>query len=180
MKSKLKRLKTKRSLNKAVKRWNVTVNTLKKTPKLKGSVIAKVAKKVLNDSVLRKKVAGPATELGITITTDKTIRKLNREYRGKDKATDVLSFSYLGGCDCHEHAKLFGDLVISIETTVRQAKEQDVNLYQELLRLIIHGLLHLAGYDHEYVPKKEAQKMRKLEKRLYWKYLAAARQMTAK
>lgn len=101
------------------------------------------------------------------LTGDREIKKLNRIYRGKDKATDVLSFP--SGFDPFEHAvpgSCLGDLVISIETARRQAAQYDVSLRDELKRLIVHGYLHLLGYDHEKVPPAEAARMRRTESRL--------------
>lgn len=105
----------------------------------------------------------PQASLNILFTDDTEIRELNREFRNKDKATDVLSFpsgEKLSG------RSFLGELVISIPTAKRQAREFEVTLRDELLRLIVHGLLHLLGYDHEGVGKTEAQRMRRLEGRL--------------
>jgi len=85
-------------------------------------------------------------------TDDKFIRTLNNKYRGIDKPTDVLSFSLQEGaikspeveCD-----KLLGDIIISVETAQRQADNLNHSMEKELTVLLIHGLLHLTGYDHE-------------------------------
>lgn len=95
----------------------------------------------------------------VVFTDDREIRFLNRNFRGKDKPTDVLSF--IG-----EEEGYLGDLIISVQTLKRQAKEFKVTVLQELLRLIVHGTLHLLGYDHEKVSRKEAQTMRREEERL--------------
>jgi probable rRNA maturation factor len=84
-------------------------------------------------------------EVNVQLTTDATIRRLNRQFRGKNKATDVLSFP-AGGIGAEE---LAGDLAISVETARKQAVEQHHSLSTEIKVLILHGLLHLAGYDHE-------------------------------
>jgi probable rRNA maturation factor len=84
-------------------------------------------------------------EVEVLLADDRTLRRLNREWRGKDKATDVLSFpaaSELAGV----HA---GDLAVSLETAARQAAEQGHSLRDEVRVLLLHGLLHLAGMDHE-------------------------------
>jgi probable rRNA maturation factor len=73
--------------------------------------------------------------------SDYTIRKLNREYRSKDKVTDVLSFAF-------NEADLLGEIYISIRRTEIQARRYNVTFDDEFLRLFIHGLLHLTGYDH--------------------------------
>lgn len=86
-------------------------------------------------------------EVSVLLTTDSGIRRLNRAFRHKDKATDVLSFpapETMGGA-----APTAGDLAISVETAARQADEAGHVLYRELEVLLLHGVLHLAGYDHE-------------------------------
>jgi probable rRNA maturation factor len=84
-------------------------------------------------------------QVSVLLTTDASIRKLNRQFRGKNKATDVLSFPAQGvGAE-----KLAGDLAISVATALRQAAQQGHSLSTEIKVLMLHGLLHLAGYDHE-------------------------------
>ena len=88
---------------------------------------------------------GLAGEVDVLLADDRTLRRLNREWRGKNKPTDVLSFpaaEELKGV----HA---GDLAISVETAARQADEQGHALRDELRVLLLHGLLHLSGMDHE-------------------------------
>ncbi len=84
-------------------------------------------------------------EVEVLLAGDRTLRRLNREYRGKDKATDVLSFpvaeEFVG-----QHG---GDLAISVETAKRQAEEHGHLLRDEVKLLLLHGLLHLSGMDHE-------------------------------
>lgn len=104
------------------------------------------------------------TGLSIVLTDDRKIRVLNRDYRRKDKPTDVLSFSMLEG-ECGDVVPdSLGDLVISLETARRQAREYGVTLKAELHRLVIHGILHLCGYDHEGVSAAEANRMRRMER----------------
>jgi probable rRNA maturation factor len=112
-------------------------------------------------------------ELNVLFTDDKRMRVINREYRNKDKATDVLSFPQFQPQEIRGRRKArgvigsyLGDLVISTDTTFRQAKEFGVTPRDELLRLIVHGILHLCGYDHEGVPAAEAQKMRRRERQI--------------
>src|SRR6516162_6164818 len=81
----------------------------------------------------------------VLLTTDTAMRRLNRKFRGKNKTTDVLSFP----ARVPVAAKIAGDLAISIPTARRQAAERDHSLATEIKVLILHGLLHLAGYDHE-------------------------------
>jgi probable rRNA maturation factor len=96
----------------------------------------------LREASAAVKLRGQVTVL---LTTDAAMRRLNRKFRGKDKTTDVLSFP-AGGPVASEIA---GDLAISIPTASRQAAERGHLLGAEIKVLILHGLLHLAGYDHE-------------------------------
>jgi probable rRNA maturation factor len=80
----------------------------------------------------------------IAFVSDKRIRELNRQFRGIDKATDVLSFR----ADGPDESNL-GDIAISTETAAAQAKENGLSFDDEIAQLILHGLLHLSGYDHE-------------------------------
>jgi probable rRNA maturation factor len=97
-------------------------------------------------------------EISVLLTTDEGIRRLNYEFRGKDKATDVLSFPApihhngngqpaRGGRS--QEPEMAGDLAISVETAARQAEEAGHALSAELEVLLLHGILHLAGFDHE-------------------------------
>lgn len=82
-------------------------------------------------------------EVALRLCGDAAIRELNRDYRGKNKPTDVLAFAQREAASA-DHA-LLGDIVISVDTARRQAKK---GLYAELLHLASHGLCHLLGYDH--------------------------------
>jgi probable rRNA maturation factor len=97
-------------------------------------------------------------EVSVLLTTDEGIRALNRRFRKKNKATDVLSFPAGFG--------VAGDLAISVETAARQAAEQGHRLSVELRVLMLHGLLHLAGYDHEIDDGAMARKERRLRAKL--------------
>ena len=85
--------------------------------------------------------------MSVLLTTDRNIRRINRQFRGKDKATDVLSFPAEPRVQKQENVA--GDLAVSVQTALRQAREQRHALTVELKVLMLHGLLHLAGYDHE-------------------------------
>lgn len=93
------------------------------------------------------------------------MRSLNRRYRGLDKTTDVLSFSLREGKFPHIQPGILGDIVISVPVAARQAREQGHPLRREIERLLVHGLLHLLGYDHEQ-GKKEALRMSRKEQQL--------------
>lgn len=85
-------------------------------------------------------------EVNLVFTTDVGMRKLNRQYRGLDKTTDVLSFNL---DDPTDDEGAFGEIYISVARADRQAKEYGHSRYAEYLRLACHGFLHLFGYDHE-------------------------------
>jgi probable rRNA maturation factor len=104
--------------------------------------------------------------LSIVFTDDKEICKLNSDFRGKPKPTDVLSFPQEQSRSRRRKSEILGDVVISVQTARRQAREYATTLRDELLRLIIHGVLHLVGYEHESVSKAERLKMERLEARL--------------
>jgi len=94
-------------------------------------------------------------ELSILLVDDEKIRQLNRQYRKLDSATDVLSFPQTEGEPGEFISHILGDVVISVETARSQATEHRLSLEQELVLLLIHGTLHLLGYDHERSPKEE-------------------------
>ncbi len=102
-------------------------------------------------------------EVSVMITGDREIRELNRYYRGKDNPTDVLSFPMgdeVGG------TYMLGDIVISYDTAIRQAEEAGISLHDEFTRLLVHGLVHLLGYDHE-LGEEEEQEFLKKEREVY-------------
>lgn len=109
-------------------------------------------------------------EISVLFCDDPFIQQLNREYRRKDKATDVLSFSAIEESQGFIEGESLGDLVISVPTAERQAKRYRVTVRDEILRLLIHGTLHLFGYDHEKVSKTRAALMRRREKLLFSRY----------
>lgn len=88
-------------------------------------------------------------ELSVMLCDDPTIHTLNREYRKKNKPTDVLAFAMREGEDGHLAGDLLGDVIISLETATRQAKERGVVTRDEVMMLLAHGLLHLLGWDHQ-------------------------------
>jgi probable rRNA maturation factor len=112
-----------------------------------------------------KEVGQSTSELSIAIVLDDEIAALNSEHRGKHSATDVLSFSLLDGEHSDQRGKLLGDVVIGIETAARQARAAHRGLDAEVARLLIHGILHLLGWDHE--EPAEGRRMRVEERRLW-------------
>jgi len=95
---------------------------------------------------------------------DRQIRRLNHRYRRSDRATDVLAFPAMS-TGRNGAPLVLGDVVISIDTALRQARQSGAALRDECLSLLIHGYLHLLGYDHER-SRREAVRMRRLERRL--------------
>jgi probable rRNA maturation factor len=115
--------------------------------------------------------------LSLSLVGDAAMRALNREYRGRDAPTDVLSFPLDDGRDPAVCERLLGDVVISVETARCKAAGYDAPLQRELYRLLIHGVLHLKGHDH--VERSERRVMEREERRLAdaielpWPYAAA-------
>ncbi len=109
-------------------------------------------------------------ELSILLAGDRAVRRLNREWRGKDAATDVLSFPVFAPPVGSRSAggplrRAIGDVVISLDTAAAQAAAAGVTRWQEVRRLLAHGILHLLGYDHERSPAA-ARRMGTMEDRL--------------
>ncbi|MCP9451094.1 MAG: rRNA maturation RNase YbeY [Nitrospira sp.] len=110
-------------------------------------------------AVLRA-VGEPGAELSLELVGDGRMRRLNREYRGNNRTTDVLAFAMREArSPCR---RLLGDVVISVPAAMRQAKEAGRSLNEELASLLVHGVLHLCGYDHE-KNKREALRMKRRE-----------------
>jgi probable rRNA maturation factor len=98
----------------------------------------------------------------VAFVSDRAMRELNRRWRGKRGTTDVLSFPAEQEVWEQVEGKMLGDVVISIEQAARQAAENGLTLDEEIAQLILHGLLHLCGYDHE----RDEGEMNALELRL--------------
>ena len=110
------------------------------------------------------------SELSILLVDDAAISALNQRYRGRPGPTDVLAFSLLEGAHANHRGALLGDVVIGIETAARQARARRRTLDDEVARLLVHGALHLVGYDH--LRSAEARLMRAQERRV-WRALGA-------
>lgn len=102
-------------------------------------------------------------EISLLMTDDEVIREYNNQYRGKDKATDVLSFPM-------EEGNILGDIAISYDTAKRQAEENEINIDRETAFLFIHGLLHLLGYDHE-TSQEDEKEMFELQEKILKKLI---------
>ena len=110
-------------------------------------------------------------EVRVLLTDDAAVQEMNRDYRGKDKPTDVLSFAQIEQVEgtpvppaIPGMPLMLGDVVISVETAVRQAQQHAITLDQELALLAVHGVLHLIGYEDE--TKAGAERMRVREREI--------------
>lgn len=115
-------------------------------------------------TVLQKLGYEKDTEISITFVKDSRIKRMNKDYRGKNYPTDVLSFSTAP--DFPVVTDYIGDIFISVETAKRNADADKISLKQELITLLVHGILHLSGYDHENTTKEKTEKMMKRQREL--------------
>ncbi len=102
-------------------------------------------------------------ELSVMLCDDATIWPLNRDYRGKDRPTDVLAFAQREGTPVPGQDHVLGDVVISVETAARQASERGHATAHELRVLLVHGICHLLGYDHEQDDEAEVMEAKERE-----------------
>jgi probable rRNA maturation factor len=100
--------------------------------------------------------------VAILLTDDAAIRRLNAQWRGLDKPTNVLSFPPAPGTDSPRETKSLGDIAIAYETSAREAQSEDKRFADHLAHLAVHGFLHLLGYDHE--ADTQAEQMEQLER----------------
>lgn len=117
--------------------------------------ISKIAK------IVFKKVKVGAAEISVVFVGDPEMKKLNHFYRGKDKTTDVLSFIYEFPKDKKKDT-LLGEVIISYPQAARQAEKYGWEVKREIKELLVHGLFHLCGFDHEKGPRA-AKKMSEME-----------------
>lgn len=96
-------------------------------------------------------MGSPDGELSILLTDDAGIESINREYFNRPRPTNVISFSMVEGefSDVNPEASMLGDIVVSVETAVREAREAGIPEWERIAELLVHGLLHIVGYDHE-------------------------------
>jgi probable rRNA maturation factor len=88
-------------------------------------------------------------ELSLLFVDDEGIRKINRDYLRRDRPTNVIAFSLAEGDFGHVNPGVLGDVVVSVETAAREARAAGIAIEDAILYLVLHGILHLAGYDHE-------------------------------
>ena len=118
-------------------------------------------------AVLAREAAAGAVEVSVLLADDRRIRELNRVYRGKDGATNVLSFPAGDGAAATlpgpGHPVLLGDIAVALETTVREAAAVGKPVADHLAHLLVHGALHLLGHDHEEDEEAERMEAREVE-----------------
>jgi len=134
--------------------YAITLSHLKKKFKVNQRGLIRQVGKILRN----EKKKGPVE---VILAGDGLLRRLNKEFAGKNKTTDVLSFPFNESVSPEKGLNYIGEIYISLEQAQRQAKEYGITLAEELLRLVTHGTLHLLGYDHK--KKDEAKLMRKKE-----------------
>ncbi|HSF29971.1 MAG TPA: rRNA maturation RNase YbeY [Candidatus Tectomicrobia bacterium] len=115
-------------------------------------------------------LACQSCDLGVLIVDDARMHRLNARYRGIDRPTDVLAFAMREGPFANLQPQVLGDVVISAETALRQARARRHSVAEELTRLLIHGTLHLLGYDHEVSPA--ASRLMRAKERELWELVA--------
>jgi len=138
---------------------NILIRNLQRHRSLNKEGILKIAGRIL--SLLEQTNA----ELSIMFVGDRRMKQLNTQYRDIRRTTDVLSFESSIPFTPEDADNILGDIVISVPKAEAQAKEYGSGFYDEITRLLIHGTLHLLGYDHELTEYK-ARKMRKKEEEL--------------
>ena len=129
-------------------------------------------------TVLEAERVAPPYEVSLVFTDSETVKQLNRDYRGVGETTDVLAFYMLPQKEVDDSFALppdgvtrLGEVIISYPQAVKQAKEQGHSTEKELALLIVHGILHLLGYDHEELEEEAEMRAREkelLEKCLLW------------
>ena len=131
--------------------------------------IIKIDRRKIRGTVLKilKTLDCADKEISLSFVDNENIKQLNKQYLGKDKATNVLSFSLREGEYGDINPQILGDIIVSVETAQRDALYGKLTIAQEIDFLIIHGILHLLGYNHENTTKRETSIMRQKEKELF-------------
>ncbi|HEY7531498.1 MAG TPA: rRNA maturation RNase YbeY [Nitrospiraceae bacterium] len=106
-------------------------------------------------------VGEPSSVLSVALIGDRSMRRLNQQYRKKAQTTDVLAFSMREGRGLS--SAFMGDVIISVPTAMKQARRLGRSVDDELVTLLVHGILHLCGYDHER-SKRDARRMQRRER----------------
>ena len=108
------------------------------------------------------------SEISLLLVNDHQIREINKTYLKRDCPTNVISFSMTEGSFGHIHPEILGDIILSTETAARDALTGHLDFMDEVEFLLIHGLLHLIGYNHENTGADEAEKMKNRERELFF------------
>lgn len=108
------------------------------------------------------------SELSLLLVDDDQIREFNRTYLKRDRSTNVISFSMREGEFSDINPQLLGDIILSLETAHRDAATGNIDFMDEVEFLVIHGLLHLIGYEHENTSAAESRQMKAREKELFF------------
>ena len=135
-------------------------------------IYGETVKKVLEKCFQEEGLENSNLLITVTFTTPENIRKINKEYRNIDKATDVLSFPMFERDEIQnmikkqefEHEDMLGDLVISVEKVKEQAEEYGHSIERELSYMLVHGFYHLMGYDH--IKEEDKKEMRPKEEKI--------------
>lgn len=117
---------------------------------------------------LLKELGFPDGDVSLLLVDDDQIREINKNYLQRDRPTNVISFAMREGGFGDLNPEILGDIILSAETAARDAMACDISFMDEVEFLLIHGLLHLLGYNHENVGSGEAEKMKKLEGELFF------------
>jgi len=153
----------KKAGKKAIRQDAVLIDVLVQSPKWKAEPrAASIVRKAIRNAAIA--ASTPRAELAIVLTNDSAIHALNRDWRGQDKPTNVLSFPALqpeGEWKPGDAPRMLGDIAIAYETMRREADEEQKPFDHHLSHLAVHGFLHLIGYDHE--NDGDAEEMEALE-----------------
>jgi probable rRNA maturation factor len=127
-----------------------------------------------NSRILLSALRHPEAELSIVLVDDRQITAMNRAYLNREGPTNVIAFPMQEGRFAHFSPQLLGDVVISVDTAWREAQLAGMDLDERLTQLVVHGLLHLCGYDHEH-DAADARRMAAKSRQLMAKVKAAGR-----
>ncbi|AJE03735.1 rRNA maturation RNase YbeY [Geobacter pickeringii] len=139
----------------------VAITNRQRRHRIETKRLRKVAEKILDA------LGYPDSELSVVITGDLGIRRVNREYLGKDRPTNVISFAMGEGEFGGINPDVLGDVIISADTTAREAEEGGGAFWSRLSFLLLHGILHITGYDHERSGEAEARRMEAKEREIF-------------
>jgi probable rRNA maturation factor len=118
---------------------------------------------------LLKELGCSDSEISLLLVDDDQIRDINKNHLNRDRSTNVISFAMTEGAYGHIHPEMLGDIILSVETAARDALTGHLDFMDELEFLLIHGLLHLLGYNHENTGDDEAEKMQNRERELFFR-----------